>query len=275
MDAPPATPGYGLQVPPGTIQVVATGVSPSGTTRYVQAVLHIPPCAYALACSGPLSLNSVTIGGVNPAATSPELLTDPANMGTGTIVSNGSLSMANSYVKGDAQAARSIQLTNTTVVGEIRPNAGQAALPNVDLALRDPRGKPGVRDLTSSFSESSLTGLARCSAPVLTVPQDLTLDNSILYCTGDLVVQGGLKGQGMVVVLGNATINGSLTLDDSNNAVLLCNKSVTITGGAVFQGLVLCKGSFTARQIQLIGSFILNSTDPTVTMNIDNATMLH
>src|SRR5205085_2210527 len=98
------------------------------------------------------------------------------------------------------------------------------------------------------------------SIPDLTVQGDLILNQALLYVKGNLTVQGGLTGSGIVVVLGSTTVTGATDVAAGNLVALVAMGNVTLIGNAgvknYFQGLVYTRGTFSASNVTIAGTFV-------------------
>lgn len=261
-----AVAGYGGRVvPPHSAQLIGVCTS-GGVTRSVLALLSQPPFPYAVACNGPL-----TSGGnlrLASVASSQDLLDN--RLGTASLVSNGTGPQAlvlgpNTDVAGDLRSAGDIVLdvATTRVRGEILSRAAPVAIPRIDVASLDPiaTGRSQVAvEPSAQLDNPAYQGFVRRSGD-LNVRGGLTLDNGVLYVDGDLTVEGGVRGVGAVLVTGRVNLEGGADLSSDAHLALVSGGEMRLRGQnadtSFFQGLIYSGGSFSADDITVVGSLIV------------------
>ncbi|MBT9588554.1 hypothetical protein IV102_34775 [bacterium] len=259
-----ARPGWRQQtVPPGCAQLVGVGRC-RGVQVLLNVVLKSGQFPYAVACEGPF----ISTGGTRVSASLEPDQNAPADMACNAPVAEAVQLGPGSWVSGDLRSAGGIVLASQSgVAGQTLPYSAAVPLPEIDLARYDPslNGSP-YQNLPVNLQSEVLTGESRCSSD-LSVSGDLRLEGATLYVRGNLTVSGALSGSGLVVVEGNTSVRGSTTLDTSHNAVLLSGGNVSLKGSGAeassFRGLVYSKGSFSAEQVSMVGTFIARGPLPT------------
>jgi len=259
-----ACPGWRQQtVPPYCAQLIGVG-----RCRGVQVLLNVllksSQFPYAVACEG----SFISTGGTRVSASLRPDENAPADMASNAAVAEAVQMGPGSWVSGDLRSAGGIVLASQSQVGgQTLPYSAAVPLPEIDLARYDPclNGSP-YQNLPVNLQSEVLTGESRCSSD-LSVCGDLRLEGATLYVRGNLNVSGALCGSGLVVVEGNTCVRGSTTLDTSHNAVLLSGGNVSLKGSGAdassFRGLVYSKGSFSAEQVLMVGTFIARGSLPT------------
>ncbi|MGE0494868.1 MAG: hypothetical protein AB7S38_37000 [Vulcanimicrobiota bacterium] len=269
--------GQAQIVPVAAAHLVGVGES-GGVVATVEAILVVPPFPFAIASGGPIvSRGSVLIAGL-PAGTEPTLdLTqlDPADLLTND-TSNHSVQLgADTTVAGDIQSAGQVVLDDPTVkvLGEIRSQASPEKIPTLQAEQFDPAalgmaydtlgdnslGQQGDGQQGDGQQPTHLSGAVRSNHSVR-FRKGLELDGATLFIDGDLVVEGGLKGSGVVVVKGKTTISGGTSLDTENQVAILSEGDIDLTGvgpmSSRFQGLLYTDGGLRAEQISLVGTLV-------------------
>ena len=110
----------------------------------------------------------------------------------------------------------------------------------------------------------------------VTYDSQVALDQAMLYCDGDLTINGPVTGEGLIVVKGNATFNSGTSLAGTNKLAILAGGNITINGNNnYFSGLVYCEGVLDASDITIVGNTIVNSSDNTgTTVDLENVTIV-
>ncbi|MEW5854145.1 MAG: hypothetical protein AB2A00_35550 [Myxococcota bacterium] len=266
-------PGWGGRiVPEDCIHLVGTG-SCNGVVRSVEVVLQVPRYPYALAANGPIrSSGRILVGTVTltQASTPGEGIVgvDPDELLPGHLASNAtdndSVRLAlDSLITGNLRSRGGVVLDPTVQVrGQVRANGDSSPVPRVTIPSLDPgpRALP-LPPVVEPDPEAPIVGERRAVGPV-TVNGDLLMAQAVIYIDGDLTVQGGLIGQGLVACTGRIRIDGGTTLDGGNQAALLAGEGVELIGrGAAsssFQGIVYSEGELLADQISVLGAAVVN-----------------
>lgn len=256
-------------VPPDAVQLVGVGRH-RGVECTVEMLLHLPK-PHVVSCSGEVVTRGPVLvaqsQSVDPLTGQLGALED-AGLLPGALASNSDADAAitlsdETHITGDVRAVGGIELNDATVEGEVRPNAPEAGIPEIDLSDFDPelQGKPGVQVLDGTpLGGETLSGYYVCRGD-LQVTGDLDLSNAVLFVEGDLTISGGVRGKGAVIATETTTINDGVAISTDNQVALLSGGDVTITGygkESTFAGLVYTEGDFTANRITLLGQFVAN-----------------
>ncbi|MGE0490494.1 MAG: hypothetical protein AB7S38_14910 [Vulcanimicrobiota bacterium] len=245
-------------VPAHAIHLVAVG-SCRGRQVVREAILHIPPFPYSIASNGRIEADRVLVGSVENLAAFENGL-NPDELFPGHILSNATDSNGPALVLGqqcevlgDARAVGSVD-NHGLVRGQLRPFSEAQAIATIDPTTYDPRGQLNLRSLDSSFENRlSVAGPARRQGDLI-VGDGLDLDGGLLYVDGDLVVHGGIRGQGAVVCTGRLEVHGGSQLTSTGLTALVAGGDVTLHGeGSVFTGLVATQGGFSADNLEVRG----------------------
>lgn len=266
-----ASSGTGRTLAPFTAQIMAVGES-NGVVVMRETILRIPNYKFAIATSGQLTSN----GGLYVAAVdaladlSGGLASVPADqLEDGNVAANGaSLVLSSSpaqptIITGDAQSGGTILLgAQTDVQGSVVENSDPAPLPDLEVGDYDPAGWTGLFELTSGTSSSTLTleGPVRRAGDLTISNGGLELNGAYLYVDGDLVVNGGITGQGAVFCSGDITVSGASALSTDNVQALVAEGDVTINGydkdSSHFVGVIYNRGDVSISDITVIGSLV-------------------
>lgn len=281
--------GWNGKVPGSSMQIIAAGKS-SGTTKYLEAILQIPPFPYCIATSGKfISSGDLLVASVGTDSTQSDLtgtIDKTKAPLPGHVLSNNSADDSvtlngKGKITGDVQTVGDVKMgpsSTVEILGEVRSKYDPIDMPAIEITKYDPKDKTGVKNLATLLDKPTLQGFNRVDG-TLNVTGNMALDGALLYVTGSLNVGGGVSGKGALVVLGSTTIGGGVSLASDNLVTLLCNGSITITGSGAsssssFQGLVYGKGNFTARDISVCGYFI-NSGGTNSQISLSNVTFVH
>jgi len=266
--------GWYGKVPAFSMQIIAAGKN-CGTTKYLEAILKIPPFPYCIATSGKFissgDLYVASVGTGSSSSDRADAVDSKKNALPGHVLSNNTSDDSvtlngKGEITGDVQTSGKVYIApSSTVVidGEVRNKYDPITLPAIDLANYDPKDKAGVKNLATLLNKPTLQGFNRVDG-TLNIVGDLTLDGALLYVTGSLIVTGGVSGKGALVVQGSATIGSGVSIASDSLVALMCKGNVTITGDSAaskksdtsFQGLVYGAGNFTAKDISICGYFI-------------------
>jgi len=267
--------GWYGKVPAFSMQIIAAGKN-CGNTKYLEAILKIPPFPYCIATSGKfISSGDLYVASVGTGSSSgdrADAVDSKKNALPGHVLSNNTADDSvtlngKGEITGDVQTSGKVYIApSSTVVidGEVRNKYDPITLPAIDLANYDPKDKAGVKNLATLLDKPTLQGFNRVDGTLNVVGGDLTLDGALLYVTGSLNVTGGVSGKGAIVVQGSTTIGGGVSIASDSLVALMCKGNVTITGDSAaskksdtsFQGLVYGAGNFTAKDISICGYFI-------------------
>jgi hypothetical protein len=252
----------GQVVPTQAIYFVAQG-NCKGVTRQLEVILYKPSFPYAAFSDGPIFSSGGLQVASRDAASSAE--TDILKMKPADLLSNatGSRSIVlgpDSIIHGDLRSSGQIQLDaagGTRVLGQLWPNQDPRTVP----ALRAEDYAPGsdAVPLDSSYTQAAFTGKLR-RAGNLDVSGDLDLQGALLYVEGDLTVNGGVKGSGVVVTLGKLTIRGQTEMVTADKVALLSKGGIELQGqgrvGSNLRGVIYTEGGLSAHQLRLEGALI-------------------
>ncbi|MCA9779971.1 MAG: type II secretion system protein [Candidatus Eremiobacteraeota bacterium] len=283
----------GRRVPKRSVHIISIGTH-AGTEVKVECFLRVPPFPYAVAASGPiLSLGGLTVGGLPSGAwdggARPSL--SPNDLGPGDMLSNStsdpSITLGTqTLITGDVQAARSIttNLEETVILGEMRANADEAEIPEIDIELFEP-GADAQELLPDDegevdYDEAVFIGYIKHHGD-LQLTGGVELQGALVYVDGNLVVEGGVKGTGALIATGNLTIQGGVSeLTGESEVALLAGGDLNLLGsgpaGDFFRGLLYAEGSLTVNQITLVGAAIVRGAEGVETqVNLNDLTLIH
>ena len=199
--------------------------SPYTLSRIVGA--RHPPSVffYALAVAGPL--------------TSDQPIETGAAEASGDMLFGGSvtLSAAGNVVNGDLESAGAIAAPSTTVTGSTLPNAPAVPFPSFV-------GQNYVAAADTTFSDSAMNGYT------------FALGGSypLVYCGGDLTIQGTFSGKGTIFVAGDVEVAGNMSYADSSSELV-----IIAAGGIDFDsGVTNAVGYFfTPNSLQIAGGLAI------------------
>ncbi|MHC9541653.1 MAG: hypothetical protein AB9903_19280 [Vulcanimicrobiota bacterium] len=290
LDSTSASPdGWNGKVPGSSMQIIAAGKS-SGTTKYLEAILQIPPFPYCIATSGKfISSGDLLVASVGTDSTQSDLESAVNKTNSplpGHVLSNNGADDSvtlngKGKITGDVQTVGDVKMgpsSTVEILGEVRSKYDPIDMPAIEITKYDPKDKAGVKNLATLLNTPTLQGFNRVDG-TLNVTGNIDLDGALLYVTGSLNVGGGVSGKGAIVVLGSTTIGGGVSIHSDNLVALLCKGNISITGtgansSSSFQGLVYGKGNFTARDISVCGYFI-NSGGTNSQISLSNVTFVH
>lgn len=265
--------GWQRTVPDKMIHLVGVGEC-GGVTRHVEVVAHVPEFPIAMACGGPIRSKKCFISGFEPEddrawESGSGYSTKDEELGPGHIISNSGRPDAvvldkETKITGDVQSLGGVDINGASVEGEVRaPWGRKAPIPNFNFQKFDPAQSDDTyyENLEYPGDNVTIVGNMRHSGD-LTVRKNLTLDNGFLFVDGNLDIKGQLVGEGALVCMGSATFHGATNLASNKDIALLAKNGVTLTGeGAnrsVFRGLVYSAGPFSARNLTIVGGFVVN-----------------
>jgi hypothetical protein len=262
--------GYGDRVVPSNfVHLIGIG-SCNGVERRVEVLLQIPDLPFALGSSGPIhSSGNLMVGSLADGA-DPQLSNNddellPAHVRSNSTDEDGVSLGDNTLVTGNVESSGGVVLDEgTSVLGLVQQMVDPSELPSPDLDALDPGTGEDVTQFSGSTSEFEMYGHNR-STGNLTVENDVTLYDALLYVEGDLHIQGAISGKGIIVAEGGVIIDDGAELDANNQAVLLAGGDVELHGtgpySSAFQGLVYTEGDFSAEQISVVGALVGNSPE--------------
>lgn len=273
------TPGRGSQgpVPPDSVQLI--GVARLGEMRVrVLAVYHVPPFPYGVISSAPFrSGGNNLVGSLQPGQdpedllkTNAEDLLQPAAVASQDAGAQAIQLTSSDLVLGDVVTPGGIDAPAGSYRGKLRAGEKLKAIPSIDIdRFQPPAGVTDELEAASIASRSDKLNLSSFHhvAGSLSVPNGLTLNSAALYVDGDLDVEGGVTGKGLIVSRGKVSIHGGAQLLSQNQLALLSKGSVSLEGVGQdnnFRGLVYTEGDLKADRVQIAGVLVANSKQPGV-----------
>jgi hypothetical protein len=275
-------------VPRNCMQLVSTARS-GGQQHQVEVLYYRPPFPKALMASGKVKVtSSLKVSALDPSVTYPSdtgtIPTDnrkPASLGSNSDSRDPARPAVylgpGTNITGDVGAVGSISLDPTALVGgEVRNGDEPQPIPDLDLdqlltLASPPQGTTMVSGSTGPLTVDYYTG----STGSLTIGGDLTLkDEGVLWVNGDLTIEGGIKGKGLILCGGNTTVNGGADLSAKNLIALASKGDVKLTGqdksSYFFQGLIYSEGNVSASNVTVLGSVVVNSPPGSGDMTLEN-----
>lgn len=263
--------GYlGRTIPDGAIHVVSTGYC-NGQYRTVECIVEKPPFPFGLATTGPIvSVDPIVVKGTSSAG-----VFDPNEEGDrpGHLLTNskegvsiGASSGRQTEISGFVKSSGGVSIAQPAVVrGGVRTYTDESTLTDIDISNFDLIKEPsGVVNIVDSLyvKDQKLDVMYRYSGPHLVYKGSVSLEKAMLYVDGDLTIEGPLKGEGLVVVNGNAHFKSGTSLLGSNKMAVLASGDITIEGANnYFMGLVYCEGNLKASNISIVGTTVVNAPD--------------
>lgn len=276
----------GALVPSATVHLVAIGHS-GNATRRIEAVLRVPPFPWAIASGGRIETKNGVMVGALPAGTS-EPPADLELLLPADLVANGSDSQAillgnNSTVLGDVETPGQVVLgpQSVEVRGEIRSGSEPVKLPTIHATDYDP-ASTGTAHIPLSQSDvdggtREITGFARAQGGNLTFEEPLLLSNGQLFVDGNLTLEGGVQGTGMLIATGDITITAGAQLQGQTELAVVSGGRVDLRGvgsaGSIIRGLFYAERGLDAQELTLIGSLLTGNASTGVTL--DNVNLLY
>ncbi len=266
-------------IPRDAIQLVGLGRC-GEVERVVVATLAAPPFRDALTTCGPFQAKGgVTVAGLQ-AFPSPGAAVNDQELRPASLLCNAGGAQA-VFLGADTHVRGSVRSVGTVVqepgalvdegVRQVEPYSPQ----RLTLTDYDPAAKGlGTNITTPSIPGGPLSGAIRTQGS-LAVNGDLKLRNALIYVDGDLVVEGSVQGDGLIVCTGKVTFKGAAQLDSGTGVALLAGGDIKLTGsgasGSSFKGLVYTDGGFEASQVTMMGPLVSRGTEPVV---LDQARVL-
>jgi hypothetical protein len=285
--------------PKNGLFVTATGVC-NGVTRTVNSVLAAAPYDYAVGATGPIrSRGGMVLGSVPKGfditkgvdvdkLEEAALLTVAADDGDGAAVDlNGDCTLV-----GDLKSVGSIKLGSGVkhTKGQALANSQAEDVPDIPLSSYDfaPDLKPLVIGANIQEDAKSYSGLVSWKpngTEKLEFRNGLELNGATLRLKGDVVIHGGIKGQGALIVDGKLTITGTNDLKADNQVALLAGGDIDVIGvskeSSQFQGLLYSKGpkGVHIENATVLGTVLAAGKDPQTgkgsSIEIEKATLAH
>ena len=275
--------GYnGRIVPDGMLHIISTGFC-KGQYRTVECVVEKPPFPFGLASSGPIvSRDPLKVKGTSSLAN----FRNGEEDRPGHIVCNspegitiGSADGLQTEISGFVKSSGPASIAQPAVVrGGVRTFADKTTLADIKISDFNLEGEAGVVTLLDSSYDKpqDLDVMYSYSGGHLQYHDSITLNQAMLWIDGDLTVHGSVKGEGLIVVTGDATFKSGSDLSGTNKMAVLAGGDVTIDGQSnYFAGLVYTEGNLKARNITIVGNAVINSPDPNKgVVDLENVTMV-
>ncbi len=257
-------------VPINTLHLVGTGYC-GEAKRTVEAVYYVPPFPSALASEGPIRSNgSLLVAGLRDPSLFPGRYENlPAKEKTPSHVFSNSNHPTDAVVlgpgaqiKGNVGAVGGVQVTRSDVMGEVKPFSPPQALPRIDMdaifaRLDQQVGKMAVGPNHSG--DYSVEWNAQCNTD-LHITGSLTLHQGVLFVKGNLTVDGGIAGEGLIYVGGRTVVHRGADFRSSDQVALMSKQRIELDGAGqndyFFQGMVYSEQDIVARQITVLGACI-------------------
>lgn len=284
----------GQTVPGGSVHVVARG-KVGDTERWVECVYYRPPFPDGMACTGQIDAKSVNLAAVQRAADypggDPTLIPPekqiPANIFSNANRASGAVATrvsASSKVSGSVGAVGDVSVSPDCVVGgEVLAGSEARAIPDVRLAEKFAIVEENHSLVSSSTGNLTLAPSFFVKATHgLTVGGDLNLNGSVLLVRdGNLVVEGGIVGTGIVLCDGDVEIkDGRSHLDTAEQVAIGCTGDFKLRAEApennYFNGLVYAEGDIDAKDITVVGAIVGNGKrGRSGSVTLDNMRFVH
>ena len=257
-------------VPINTLHLIGTGTC-GEAKRTVEAVYHVPPFPSALASEGPVrSSGSLLVAGVrDPSKFTGRYENLPAKEKSPSHVFSNSRDPheavflgSGAQIKGNVGAVGGVQVTASDVMGEVKPFSPPQALPRIDMDAVFTRLDQQVGKATLNpaiHGDYSVEWNAQCDTN-LHITGSLTLHQGVLFVKGNLEVDGGVTGEGLIYVAGRTIIHRGANFRSSDQIALMSKQRIELDGAGqndyFFQGMVYSEQEVVARQITVLGACI-------------------
>jgi hypothetical protein len=263
-------------------------------------VLAAAPYDYAVGATGPIrSRGGMVLGSVPKGfditkgvdvdkLEEAALLTVASDDGDGAAVDlNGDCTLV-----GDLKSVGSIKLGSGVkhTKGQSLEHSNAEDVPDIPLSSYDfaPDLKPLVIGQNIQDEPKSYSGLVSWKpngTEKLEFRNGLELNGATLRLKGDVVIHGGIKGQGALIVDGKLTITGTNDLKADNQVALLAGGDIEVLGvskeSSQFQGLLYSKGpkGVHIENATVLGTVLAAGKDPQTgkgsSIEIEKATLAH
>lgn len=260
----------GRSVPLNTLHLVGTGYC-GEAKRTVEAVYYVPPFPSALASEGPVrSSGALLVAGVRDPSKFPGRYENlPAKEKSPSHVFSNShdpheavVLGPGAQIKGNVGAVGGVKVTRSDVMGEVKPYSPPQALPRIDMDAIFARldQQVGKDTLTSPISgDYSLEWNAQCESN-LHITGSLELHQGVLFVKGNLEVDGGITGEGLIYVGGRTILHRGANFRSTDQVALMSKDRIELDGAGqndyFFQGMVYSEKDVVARQITVLGACI-------------------
>ncbi len=266
----------GRPVPKGCLRLYAVGLC-RGQRQRIEVEVGLPGFEAAVAAQGRVrAVGGFEMGGL-PAIPSDSSNIDRLPRTDSNLISNddGKEAIflgAGTRILGSVQAAGGVEIDPNSpadsvfVKGSIRPHASKEELPRADFAKYDPRQAQGsftTIDVPQLGQGANLLGGRLLRRGNLEFTHGLELDGSLLFVEGNLKVQGGIRGKGIVVATEGLEVYGQNDLRGSDGVALLAGGDTLLRGsgadGSFFLGQIYTQGKFLADRVTIVGGLISNN----------------
>jgi hypothetical protein len=267
----------GTAVPANSVHIVSRG-RVGGVERWIECIYHKPPYPDGLVASGPIEASGLVLSGVrkgedyqggDPQSIPPEdrvLANLFSNAAHGPSPGLPSISLGpGCHINGTVGTAGQIKVEPMTVIkGELLPFSQARPLPSLSIADRISVLTPNSVDVASLGGDLQLNkSWFNHANGGLHVGGNLHLNGSALTVNGPLVVDGAVKGLGVILVDGSVDIrNGGSSIQSTDQVAIGATGDVTLQAsgpeGNYFQGLVYTEGNLTARDITVVGTVVVH-----------------
>ena len=113
----------------------------------------------------------------------------------------------------------------------------------------------------------SLGGAARHEGDFV-INEDIVLDGTILFVDGNLTVNGGIQGTGLLVVDGDISVSSGVSLEGATEVAVISAGKVVLRGAgpkrSSIRGLFYAEGGLLAEEITLVGAMIASGPEASV-----------
>lgn len=283
------------QVPARTVHLVARG-KVGDVERWMECVYYRPPFPDGMVSTGPIDAKSVQLSAIrsaqgyaggDPAAIAAENQL-PANVFSNALRGESGapavLLSGPSRVSGNVGAKGSVSVVAPSLVqGEVLPGSEERSVPDLRLEEKFALVQESSGLVTSTAGDLVLepNWFSR-SEGTLTVGGDLDLNGTaLLVKNGDLKVQGGIKGRGVILSEGKVEIrDGRTNLDTSELVAIGCKGDFILRAEApesnYFRGLIYSESAIDAKDITVVGGMVSNGKNGgTGSIKLDNVRFIH
>jgi hypothetical protein len=277
---------FGRQVPVNTVHLVGVGICGS-VRKSIEAIYYVPPFPNSLASAGPVrSRGGLLVAGVkDPARFTGNYANTPAdNKAPSHVMSNSADPRAvelgdGAVIQGNVGAVGGIRLAPSVVVsGEVREFMEPQPLPDLDLdaifaKLNRQHGKDILPNVVSG--DYQLAWNAACPGD-LHLTGSLDLHQGMLWVGGNLVVDGGITGEGAVYVAGETTVRRGADFRSTDQVALVSRRRIHLDGAGqssyFFQGLLYSEEDIVASDVTVLGAVIARGLGG---LQLDNVNVLN
>lgn len=273
-------------VPVNTVHLIGTGYC-ARARKSIEMLYYVPPFPSALASEGPVhSRGGLLVAGIKDPTLFPGTYgaTPPENKAPSHVFSNFNGPEAvnlgpGAQIQGNVGAVGGIVLDSSVQVsGEVRDHTDPQPLPQLNLGAIFGRlgSQLGTEVLNSDVAgDYSLEWNARATGS-LRITGQLQLHQGVLYVPGDLVVEGGVTGQGAIYVGGQTTIRRGADFQANDQVALVSRNRVVLEGAGqndyFFQGLLYSESDIAATDVTVLGAVIARGLGG---LQLDNVNLLN